>query len=307
MQVAVIDVGSNSIKLLVASRAPDGGIAEEASRVLEVRIGGGLGSERPRLAPEAIERAVGAVARLAGEARRLGAGRIVAAATSAVREAENARQFLEGVRAATGLEVRVLTGPEEAALIGRGLATDPALGQLRDFHVYDLGGGSLECLAFRDRRVARAVSLPLGCVRLTERFVARPAEAFAESNAAAIRAHVRGVLLGSGFELPVPPGFTVVGTGGTLTTVRAVEAAGRGVSFGQSSPVVGVDLLRRLLSELGRLGLAERRGVPGLPPGRADVFPAALVTLLELAELGAIRAFHHSLRNLRWGLADEVL
>jgi len=307
MRVAVIDVGSNSIKLLVASRAPGGGLAEAASRVLEVRIGSGIGSERPRLDPGALERAVGAVARLATEARALGADPIVAAATSAVREASNAGEFLERTRAATGLAVRVLTGPEEAALIGRGLATDPALGDLADFDVYDLGGGSLECLRFRGRSVAGAVSLPLGCVRLTERFVPDPDGPLGEASARAIRLHVRQTLLGSGFELPVPPGSAVVGTGGTLTTVRAVDAADRGVAFEEASPRIGVAELRGLLARVGALTLAERRRVPGLPPGRADVFPAALATLSALAELGSFPAFRHSLRNLRWGLAAELL
>jgi len=307
MRVAIIDVGSNSIKLLVASRGPGGLLVEEASRVLEVRIGGGIGSLRPRLDGGAAERAVAAIASLAAEARGLGADRVVAVATSAVRDASNSREFLERAKAATGLGIRILTGPEEAGLIGRGLTTDPALAGLRDFHVYDLGGGSLECLSFRNRGVDRAASLPLGCVRLTEMFVAEPSLPFGEASARAIARHVRDTLLGSGFELPVPPGLEVVGTGGTLSTVRSIDAAGRGVAFDQSSPTIGVARLRELLASVGAMDLAGRRRVPGLPPERADVFPAALAILLALADVGAIRAFRHSPRNLRWGIADESL
>jgi exopolyphosphatase / guanosine-5'-triphosphate,3'-diphosphate pyrophosphatase len=307
MRVAVIDVGSNSIKLLVASRAPGGSLVEEASRVLEVRIGGGVGSLRPRLESGALERAVAAVASLAAEARGLGADRVIAAATSAVRDASNAREFLDRAEAATGVRVRVLTGPEEAGLIGRGLATDPELADLRDFHVYDLGGGSLECLSFRDRAAGGAVSLPLGCVRMTEMFVAQPTLPFTEASAQAIGRHVRDSLLASGFELPVPPGLAVVGTGGTLSAVRSIDAAARGVPFDRASPLVGVARLRGLLGSVGAMDLAARRKVPGLPPERADVLPAALATLLALADVGSIGAFRHSLRNLRWGLADEVL
>jgi len=128
MRVAVIDVGSNSIKLLVASRGPGGRLVEEASRVLEVRIGGGLGSARPRLDGGAVGRAVAAIASLTAEARGLGADRVIAVATSAVRDASNSGEFLDRAKAATGLAIRILTGPEEAGLIGLGLSTDPALG-----------------------------------------------------------------------------------------------------------------------------------------------------------------------------------
>ncbi|HMD61669.1 MAG TPA: phosphatase [Opitutaceae bacterium] len=307
MRVAVVDVGSNSIKSLVASRTPEGRLVEVGSRTLDVRMGSGIGSDRPRLSRDAIERGVAAVENLASEARGLGAGRIIAVATSAVRDAANGKEFLDEARSATGLDIRVLTGPEEAALIGRGLATDPALGELLDFHVYDLGGGSLECLSFRNRAVERAVSLPLGCVRLTERFVPRPSAPFAEEVARAIGGHVRDVLRASDFELPVPQGFAVVGTGGTLTAVRAIVAARSGAPFEEASPLVGVPLLREVLASVGPMGLAERRRVPGLPPARADVFPAALAVFLALADLGAIQAFHHSLRNLRWGVAAESL
>jgi exopolyphosphatase/guanosine-5'-triphosphate,3'-diphosphate pyrophosphatase len=307
MRVAVVDIGSNSIKILVAARAPDGLLAEVVSRTLDVRISGGIGSDRPLLGRRAMEQGVAAVADLVSEARGLGADRIDAVATSAVRDASNGREFLDLVRTATGVEPRILTGREEAELIGRGLATDPALQGLRDFQVYDLGGGSLECLSFRDRAVERAASLPLGCVRLLEMFVAKPSGPFAEADALAIGSHVKATLRKSGFPLPVPPGFAVVGTGGTLTTVRAVAAARRGVPFERQSPLVEVALLRELLAELGPLDLAGRRRIPGLPPARADVFPTALATLLALADLGDIRAFNHSLRNLRWGLAAERL
>jgi len=307
MRVAVVDVGSNSIKLLVASRAPGGRLTEVGSRMLDVRISRGIGSDRPRLGREAMEQGIAAIADLVSEARNLGADAIIAVATSAVREASNGPEFLDRARAAASVDVRVLTGLEEAGLIGRGLATDPALEGLRDFHVYDLGGGSLECLSFRGRAVEAVASLPLGCVRLTERFVAQPSAPFAEADARAIGRHVTEALLHSGFALPVPPGAAVVGTGGTLTTVRAMVAAGRSVPFDQASPLIGVPLLRELLAKLGRLDLARRREVPGLAPARADVFPAALATLLALADLGAIQAFHHSLRNLRWGLAAEHL
>ncbi len=307
MRAAVIDVGSNSIKLLVADRGRDGRLAEVLSHTIEARISKGIGSEHPQLSAEGMERGLAAIEAIADDARNAGADRIHAVATSAVRDASNGQEFREALRARSGLDLRVLSGIEEAALIGRGLTTDPALVGLRNFHAYDLGGGSLECLSFSGRSVERAVSLPLGCVRLTERFVASPEEPMAADVAYEIGRHVKETLLQSGLKLPVPAGLGVVGTGGTLTTVRAMTAANRSVSIKETSPLIGVTLLHELLAKVARLDLAARKNVAGLSPERADVFPAALITLLALAELGGLQAFHHSFRNLRWGVASEIL
>jgi exopolyphosphatase/guanosine-5'-triphosphate,3'-diphosphate pyrophosphatase len=307
MRAAVLDVGSNSIKLLVADRRPDGRLVEVRSQTLEVRISAGIGSGKPRLGPEGIQRGVAAIANLASEARGLGAERIEAVATSAVRDAANGGEFRDRVREASGLDLRILTGADEARLIGAGLTTDPALQGLGDFRVFDLGGGSLECLSFRDGAVEDAASLPLGCVRLTEMFVADPSLPFGEASAREIGRHVAAVLGGSGFPLPVPQGTAVIGTGGTLTTVRAMAAAQRHETLERGDPLIGVPLLLEMLARTGPLGLPERKRIPGLPPSRADVLPTALATLLALADLGRFGAFQHSLRNLRWGVAREIL
>jgi len=307
MRVAVVDIGSNSIKLLVAARAPDGRLLEVRSRALEVRISRGIGSAEPRLEVEGMKQGIAAIAALVAEARGLGAAAIVAVATSAVRDASNGAEFRDRTRSATGLELRILTGLEEANFIGRGLMTDPALAGLGDFDVFDLGGGSLECLSFRGRAVERAVSLPLGCVRMTERFVPDPTAPFGGATARAIRQHVRDALLGSGFPLPVPPGAAVVGTGGTLATVRAMVGEERAAPLVPGHPLIEVAQLRRTLARVEILDLAARRRMPGLPAARADVFPAALATLLALAEVGAFESFHYSLHNLRWGVAAECL
>jgi exopolyphosphatase/guanosine-5'-triphosphate,3'-diphosphate pyrophosphatase len=307
MRAGVIDIGSNSIKLLVADRGGGATVLEIASRTLEVRISKGLGSLEPRLAPEGIEAGIAAIGALAAEAKGLGAERVVAVATSAVRDASNGREFSDRVRSSTGIEIRILTGSEEANLIGRGITTDPALASLQGFSLFDLGGGSLECLAFRGRSVERVVSLPLGCVRLTEMFVGDSSAPLTKADALKVDRHVWEELARSNFPFPVPAAHGVVGTGGTLTTARGIAAARSGHSLVQSDPAIGIPFLGELLAEVGALNLADRRKIPGLPPGRADVFPTALVTLLSLAELGGIREFHHSLRNLRWGVASELL
>jgi exopolyphosphatase/guanosine-5'-triphosphate,3'-diphosphate pyrophosphatase len=305
--VAIIDVGSNSIKLLVAERSEDGVLRSRAIRTLEARISAGLSAESPRLGATGMQRGLEAIQLLLQDARAWNPGWTILVATSAVRDAANGGDFARQVAHATGQTLRILSGAEEAALIGRGLLCDPDLAALRNFSVFDLGGGSLECLAFVDRRIRQAISLPLGCVRLTERFVPDSALPLAPSAEAAIRSHVAKALTGSDFRFDPATAATAVGTGGTFTTVRAIRGAAAGLSLEETAPEIAVAELRALADRLGRMPLAERQSVPGLPRKRADVFPAALITLLALAERGGIASFHHSLYNLRWGLAAEAL
>jgi exopolyphosphatase/guanosine-5'-triphosphate,3'-diphosphate pyrophosphatase len=305
--VAVIDIGSNSIKLLVAHRTPEGHVSARLSRTLDARISAGISRSAPQLSEEGMDRGQTAIQTLLADAGPFAPARIVLVATSAVRDAHNGADFIARVRAFTGHTLRILTGDEEANLIGRGLTCDPALIALRDFYVFDLGGGSLEGLSFRDRRITRAVSLQLGCVRLTEKFVADPSAPFAEPAASAIASHIRAALAASDFAFSLPPAAVAVGLGGTVTTARAILAARAGATLEQTDSLVTLADLRALLAWLGALPLAPRQQIPGLPAARADVFPTALATVIALAEIGGFSAYRNSLHNLRYGLAAEAL
>lgn len=306
-RIAVIDVGSNTVKLLVAER--DAGRAPAAlhQRTLETRISAGLSGTPPRLAEAGMDAGVAAVATLLGEAQGFRPDETVIVATSAVRDAANGGEFRGRVHAATGQHLRILSGDEEATLIGRGVRSDPALADLTEFQLFDLGGGSLEILTFRAGRATAALSLPLGCVRLTERFVARPAEPLDPATRARIEAFVRDALGASGAVPAVPPVSAAVFAGGTMTTARAILGARSGATLERSSPVLGVPDLAALLDDVAARPLVERLAIRGLSAGRADVFPAALVTVLAVAAVGGYRAFRHTFHNLRWGVAADRL
>ncbi|OAM87198.1 phosphatase [Termitidicoccus mucosus] len=306
--VTIIDIGSNSIKNLVASRErPGAPVAALKMRTIEARISAGISQAAPSLTEEGMARGLEAVQNLLADSVGLPPHPVVLVATSAVRDAANGDEFRRRVREATGHTVRLLSGQEEAALIGRGLLSDPVLSGLRDFHVFDLGGGSLECLAFAGREIRHAASLQLGCVRLTERCIPDPAAPILRDALIRVAGITREVFAKSGFPAALPDGATAVGTGGTLTTARAILGALENKALPDTSPRLPVERLRALLLDLASQTLAERRRVPAMPPGRADVFPAALMTLVTIAELGGFDIYHHSLRNLRWGLADESL
>ena len=305
--VAVIDIGSNTIKLLVATRGRNGGLQTLTSETIDARISTGLGLAEPRLSEESMKRGLAAVRELLTVAAPFAPVQTVLVATSAVRDAANGVEFRERVRAATGHPLRILSGDEEANYIGRGLTSDPALAHLRDFYVFDLGGGSLECLAFRERRVTQALSLPLGCVRLTERFVADPAASFTLEARAAVADQARRALRESSFRFDLA-GHDAVFAGGSMTTARAIDGLAEGKPLAETAPIVTVATLERILDRVAVFPLAERRAqIAGLPAARADVFPTALTTMIAVAEIAGVSAFHHSFHNLRYGLAEELI
>jgi exopolyphosphatase / guanosine-5'-triphosphate,3'-diphosphate pyrophosphatase len=305
--VAVIDIGSNSIKSLIAARGPDGRLHALKQRTLDARISAGLGKDKPALGEEGMTRGLGAIRELLEEVREKRPARIQLVATSAVRDASNGAAFRERVKKATGQEIRLLSGDEEANLIGRGLTCDPDLAELRNFYVFDLGGGSLECLAFKNRKIQQALSLQLGCVRLTEKFIKDTAAPVPMEQCIEVAVHAAGTLTEAGFRFDLPAGAVAVATGGTVATVRAILGAQVQQRAEETSPVVTADHLRGLLQGLAALPLDQRKRVPGMPSARADVFPAALATIIAVAEEGGLAEFHHSYYNLRWGLAAELL
>lgn len=305
-RVAVLDIGSNSIKILVAEGTAGGhpvGVWEQA---IDARISTGISADVPQLSEVGMARGLAAIKELLAAAAPYAPERALLVATSAVRDASNGAEFRVRVSQATGFDLRILSGDEEANAVGRGLTGDPALADLQDFYLFDLGGGSLECLTFHGRRIAQAISLPLGCVRLAEKFVRAPAEPFPADVRIALTRHVQTALAEADFrfDLPFP---MAVATGGTVVAIRALRAARDGKALEATSPIVTLRQLGDLLDSVGSQPLAARRKIPGLSPNRADVFPAALATLAAVAGAARVTAFRHSFYNLRYGLAAELL
>jgi len=301
---AVIDIGSNTIKVLVAKRdSEDASLQVLKTKTIEARISAGISHSHPELSSDAMIRGLAAIKDLLNEAASYSPNFIILVATSAVRDALNGPLFCDTVLKETGHSVRILTGEEEANGIGRGLLCDPHLKSENNFMVFDLGGGSLECLNFTERKIVQKISLPLGCVRLTERFVSDVTLAFKAADK--IKAHIKETVEKSGFKFNTKG--LAIGTGGTLTTARHIIAIQTGQTLETCSPTLTLHALKALHRTMSGLALKDRLNTLGLPKGRADVFPAALETLISLAELGDFESYHHSMYNLRWGLASEAL
>ena len=301
MRVCAIDVGSNTVRLLVADVT-----GAEAWRVADqhqtiTRLGEGL-ARTGVLGEAPMARTLAAVSRYVERGARLGARDIRIVATSAVREASNGRAFAAAVEQATGRRVDVVSGEVEARLTLRGMrhGLGPLTGPVLTF---DIGGGSTEYVLAEDDAIQSMVSLRLGVVPLAERF---PFPGTADERLyRELYDEVRARL---GRELPETIRTArvahLVGTAGTVTTLAALDL---GLARYDPERVQGHLLTRaavtRLLARLGGLTLEERAVLPCLEPGRADlIIPGTAIVMATLDQAGI-----ETLRVSEYGLREGVL
>ena len=312
-RVAAIDIGSNSIRQIVADVSPDGTIRVIDEMKEAPRLGAGLGrdrnrgdegeEDRPRLADASMARAIDAVERMSTLARQLGAQRIEAVTTSAVREAANGDDFVQRLRAACDVPVRVLTGEEEARLSFRSALAHFDLGEGRAVTV-DIGGGSMEVALSADGLLERLESFPLGALRMTERFLEKGTKRSAVAELRkAVRAELRGRLPYRAWR-----GAMCIGSGGTFTNLGGIFLARQGVHTART--VQGTRIARRdveqILDALAEMSPAERAVVPGLTPARADIIVAGIAVAAEAMAKFECRELTISAYGIREGLVLEI-
>jgi exopolyphosphatase/guanosine-5'-triphosphate,3'-diphosphate pyrophosphatase len=333
-RMATVDIGTNTVLLLVAERGSDGQLRAVAEHAAITRLGEGVDRTR-RLSPAAVARTKQSLEDYSRIAHGLGAERFAVVGTSAMRDAAGGDELRDRVRTLFGVEARVLTGDEEARLTFRGALSglvegtsessmkrgrrhvpgsagawsapggSPGAGARRA--VFDIGGGSTEVvvgqLELGQPEIAFAASFDVGSVRLTERLVAHDPpttdelRAVAEASSAALVGVPQ-----SDFE------GAPIGVAGTMATLAAVSL---GLVWYDSSRVHGHEMalaeLKNVVERLGSMRLEERCRVPGMEPKRADVIVAGgIIALSVLDHWGATRV-RISDRGVRWGLAEELL
>ncbi len=301
-RIAAIDVGSNSVRQILADVWPDGRIQIADEMKAAPRLGSGL-TERGALDDGAIARALDTLRRMTMLARQQHASRIEVVATSAVREASNGDAFVAEVKRATGLRMRVLSGEEEARLAFRSALAHFELGAGRAV-VMDIGGGSLELALSSDGVVEHLASLPLGALRLSERFLSGRD---AHKGLAKLRRHARELIRP---HLPVREwrGARLIASGGTFTNLAGMYLARQGMTTARSvhgTAIPHVDV-ERILEMLAGLTPAERRGVPGLNTGRADIIVAGIAVGMEVMARIEARTLQVSAYGIREGLLLEA-
>ncbi|HET6623504.1 MAG TPA: Ppx/GppA phosphatase family protein [Gaiellaceae bacterium] len=290
-RVASVDLGTNSTRLLVAD--VDGDRLREVVRRLTItRLGEGV-DERRKLLPLPITRVRNCLTDYRRELEALGAERTLAIATSAVRDAENGEAFLGEIEWSYGFTTRLLEGDEEAALMYRGVTAGRP--PLEDTLLVDIGGGSTELVVGANGGPAASTSLDVGCVRVTERFLATDPPTPTELATAA--AHVRSLL-------PPYQARAAIGVAGTVTTLAALD-----LGLAEYDPerthghLLALASVERELERLAGLTLEERVKVPGIEPGRAPVIVGGIVVLRELMRAYELGEIEVSERDILHGAA----
>jgi exopolyphosphatase/guanosine-5'-triphosphate,3'-diphosphate pyrophosphatase len=298
-RTAVIDIGTNTLLLLVVERAADGSLTPLVDLCRFGRLGQGLDASK-RLAPEAIARSL----EICREYRRVmdqhGVARPQVIATQAMREAQNAVEFVVPAEAILSGAIEVIAGEREAQLAATAVArTLPALAAAR-YVVVDVGGGSTELISVDGGRVVSAVSVKLGAVRMTERYLhSDPPTA---DEIAALIANIDSVLA----PLALPTGVTLVGTAGTATTMASLALA---LTTYDPVAVTGLRLepaaVEAQLARLLASPVDQRRAMAGIVAERADVIAAGVAIYARVMTRLAAPAMITCDRGIRWGIAYE--
>ena len=289
MITAAIDVGSNSVKLLVAS-----GVRPIETQSAVTRLGGGVESTF-RLSTAAQDRTIATLRKFAKRCKQLSVERIVAVGTEALRIARNGRAFAKRCLKETGIPVRILTGNEEARLAFLGATTGR---RERRLAAIDIGGGSTEIMTGRPGRLEHAVSLPLGAVRLTELHLKTDPPTLAERLTMLQQVHQAISTLPAPVRGALSKGAILLGIGGTCVNVARMASP----RVSPEGRVVGLETLEDILNHLAELPLARRKKVPGIDPTRADIILAGARILAETLRELNLDGFTATIHGLRRGV-----
>lgn len=303
MRVAAIDIGTNTVLLLVAERGQGGELVAVEEHATITRLGQGVDRTRT-LAPEAVERTNTCLDGYAEIVKRLGVDKVAVVGTSAMRDAGGGEVVRTHVKERFGVEARTISGDEEARLTFAGALSGLKVPGDGRVVVFDIGGGSTEVVEgdSSTRTIGYARSYDVGSVRLTERHVS--CDPPSDDERAAISRTAREAFASVPDSLRGAP---VVGIAGTVTTLAAISL---GMVDYEGARVHGLALevreLERVVERLARVSLAERIKIPGLEPKRADVIIAGGMVALAFMERVGAPSLTISDRGVRWGLAEDL-
>ena len=302
MRIASIDIGTNTVLLLVADIQHDGSLEVVRDEHFIGRLGKGV-DEHGIIQKETFLRIQEILSRLKSIANSCNVDHISACGTSALRDAQNRQEFIDFIREKLALDIHIITGNEEAALTYLGAVSDsPPNGESESLAVLDIGGGSTEIVVGSGTTVVSSISTDIGSVRLTERILktSPPTNDALEHAAALVQDHVRNFP-------PLPPKTKLIGVAGTLTTLAALDlhlpTFERNLVNRHTLPVKTID---RIFQELRPLTLEQLKGYPQIHPSRADILLAGIIILREILRKLNISTITVSDRGLRYGIARRA-
>lgn len=284
MKIAVIDIGTNSTRILIADYR-QGNIYHLYNDLQTTRIGEGIGNSRI-IKPRALERTIDCLKKYIDKCNEFNVNRIRIVATSAVRDAENKDLVKKEVFLNTGVNLEILTGEKEAKLSYLGAISD-FFGDKKKYVVLDIGGGSTELIYYSSQGI-QYKSVNLGAVRLSENIL--------------LKQEVSNILMGL-VEGLLPNDFILVGVGGTVTTLAAIK-----LELDEYDPdlVHGQELDIKEINEINNwlqsLSLNERKKVKGLQPERADIILFGIFILQKVMEKLGVTKIKVSEKDILYGM-----
>ena len=304
--ISFIDIGTNSIRTAVVRLNPNYSYSVLSRQKQVIRLGEGEFVNH-MLIPEAIERCVIVCRRFVEMGKAYGAGEFIAVATSATREALNQEELLSRLRNEAGVEVRVISGMEEARLIYQGVSSAYHLQDKFALFV-DIGGGSTEVSVGNQKEYVYLDSMKLGAIRLSTLFIPEGEtgpiypEKFAQMKKSVRNETIRTVQRIRKLKIDL-----VVGTSGSIINLEEIASRNFNSSPGSKDPTLSLSKLKRVIAMLCNLPLRERREVPGINPERADIIIGGAAILETLMEELDIQEIHVSDRGLLDGLLIDYL
>ena len=302
--VASIDIGTNTVRLLILETKPDGSLREVGQVRAITRLGKGMDTEK-KLLGDRMDETISVLTNFRDECRKFEPLTIRAVATSAVREASNQKDFVSRAKKEAGLEIKVISWEEEADLTVQGVLWKlPNIG--KDILVFDIGGGSTEFILARDRKIISSVGTQLGTVRLTEKFISHHPIGVNEYKA--LETHFRRELNVVKEKLSGFLPEVLVGTAGTVTTLAAIDGDvypydpeaihGRSLTYKR---------VEELLEDLKNKSLAERSAMRAIEKGREDLIIVGGALVLETMRVFECNLLIVSEHGLREGLVLDTL
>ncbi|MFI5322895.1 MAG: exopolyphosphatase [Thermodesulfobacteriota bacterium] len=307
MRIASIDIGTNTLRLLV-SEASEGAPLKKIYIAREItRLGEGLHGDAKLMNEIAIKRSLEALSVFSSKIKEYDVGTLRAVATSAVRESLNGPDFVKMVGEETGIPVDVITGDEEARLTVKGVLNSVKF-DTPDCLIFDIGGGSTEYVFVKNGTISDISSTAIGVVHLTEQYLNKDTET--EDDLASLGYNI-DVLLNSGlssFSRPHVENLTLIGTAGTPTTLAAIEM--RLTRYNPSlvnNFILTREMIDRTLRTLVRIPRSERIHVPGLEKGREDLIISGALIIIKTMDRFSLDSMVVSDAGLLEGVAYNLI
>jgi exopolyphosphatase/guanosine-5'-triphosphate,3'-diphosphate pyrophosphatase len=306
MRIAVLDIGSNTSKVLVVQKNNSEHFISLGEKSFPMRLLCGLAQKKPVLSSRTVEDVVDVIGKLIQFSSVFSPSITCVVGTEALRRIGNSSDLVFRIKKKFSVDLRILSGESEAYLVAQGLLTDPTIIRMGSFSAIDIGGGSLEGIKVINELCDERFSLPLGAVVLAERFFKNITNCLSGSEINNLKKEVHSNLQKNGTSV-LESTCNLVGTGGSMVFLRRIISSINNNKF-EDENILEFDAIENVTNMISVMDVKTRiNSFPELPEDRADIFPAALLVILEIMKIANCKSITHSFHNLRYGVANKII